>query len=355
MTRASDMNETLSTTRIVSRRGFLRGLAGAGVLTAGGFRPVLAQAPAKKAGKADKIVMGIGLSAPFTPYVAMVEKGIAARHGLKAEYRIFETGIGGIEALVTGNANIATGAELTTLRPRVSGAKVLGVGRPLISPKDIGIGVGPKIKGPQDFKGKKVGMIRATAADFLFHKFTQKHGLKEGTGPDEIQVVNVQAPEWIPAVQRGDIDGFFGWEPWLAKLPQIVKGGRVYGYSSDDNLYTMWYTLIFREEWVREDPDSAGAAYAALGEAMDWMNANMEEAVQLASRVFRVAAADMKVQMAGNQFLLDTKKAHPARIKEVATWAKDKGYLKVDDVGKLVDGFYYPAIAKKYAPQRTDF
>ena len=300
-------------------------------------------------------MFGIGLSAPFTPYVAVVEKGIGAKHGIKAEYKIFESGIGGIEALVTGNAHVATGAELTTLRPRVSGAKVLGVARPLISTKDIGIGVGPKINGPQDFKGKKVGMLRATASDYVFYKFTQKHGLREGTGPDEIQVINVQPAEWIPAVQRGDIDGFFGWEPWLAKLPKIVKGGRVYGYSSDDNLYTMWYTLIFREEWAREDADSAGATYVALGEAMDWINANPDEAAQLASRVFRVPVADMKVQMAGNQFVLDTKRDHPARIKEVATWAKEKGYLKVEDIGKLVDEFYYPALAQKHAPKRTDF
>jgi ABC-type nitrate/sulfonate/bicarbonate transport system substrate-binding protein len=340
--------------RSITRRTFLVAGSAAGLVAASG-RLALAQAPAVKRGKADRVVFGIGLSAPFTPYVALVEKGIAAKHGIKAEYKIFESGLGGLEALNTGNAQVAFGAELTTLRPRASGAKILGVGRPLISPKDIGIGVSSKINGPQDFKGKKVGMIRATAGDYLFHRFTQKHGLREGTGPDQVQVLTVQPAEWIPAVQRGDIDGFFGWEPWLAKLPQIVKGARVYGYSSDDDLYTMWYTMAFREEWAREDPDSAGAAYAAVGEAMDWLNANKDEAVQLASRVFRVNAADMKIQMDGNQFLLDTKRAHPVRIKQVAAWAKEKGYLKVDDVDKLVDDFYYPDIAKKYAPARTDF
>ena len=337
----------------LTRRTVLGGLAAGSAIAA--FPAPAVRAQPAQAGKAEKVVIGIGLSAPFSPYLVLVEKGIAAKHGIKAEYKIFESGIGGIEALVTGNAHVAFGAELTTLRPRASGAKLLGVGRPLISEKDIGFAVGPKIQTAQDFKGKKVGMIRGTAADYLFHKFTQKHGLKEGTGADEIQVVNVQAPEWIPALQRGDIDGFFGWEPWLAKTPQIVKGGRVFGYSADDGLYTMWYTMVFREDWAREDPDSAGATYRAIAEAMDWVNANKDETAQIASRIFRVALPDMKVQMAGSQFLLDTKRVQPARIKEVAAWAKDKGYLKVDDVNKLVDEFYYPDIAKKYAPHLTDF
>src|SRR3712207_3377724 len=127
-----------------TRRTVLKGIgAAAAALVPGGS----ALAQAARAGKADKVVFGIGLSAPFTPYVALVDKGIAAKHGIAAEYRIFESGIGGIEALVTGNAHVAFGAELTTLRPRASGAKVVGVGRPLVSQKDIGIAVSSKIQG----------------------------------------------------------------------------------------------------------------------------------------------------------------------------------------------------------------
>jgi NitT/TauT family transport system substrate-binding protein len=309
----------------------------------------------KRAGKTEKIVLGIGLSAPFAPYVVFVDKGIAAKHGITAEYRIFESGIQGIEAVVTGNAHVATGSEITTLRPRASGGKILGVGRPLISGKDIGIGVGPKIAAPADFKGKKFGMIAGSTGEYLFDRFCQKHGITQGTGPDAAQMLSVQAPEWIPAVQRGDIDGFFGWEPWLTKLPTIVKGGKLYAYSGEDELYVMWYTLLFREEWAREDPESAGAVYRGLAESMAWINANREEATQLVSKVFKVPLNDMRTQMNGSEFVLDTKRTQPPRIKQMANWAKTRNIIKVEDVDKFVDDFYYPDIAKKYAPELTDF
>jgi ABC-type nitrate/sulfonate/bicarbonate transport system substrate-binding protein len=335
-----------------NRRDVLKTVAGAGVaaaLSISGVTRARAQA------KLDKVVFSTGLSAPYTPYVALVEKGFAAKHGFKAEYRIFEAGPKAIEALVTGNAHVSAASEMTTFRPRASGAKILGVGRSLISGKDIGIGVGPNITKPEDFKGKKFGMIPGGTGHYLFDKFIQKHGLREGTGPDELQIVSVQPPEWIPAVQRGDIDGFFGWEPWLTKLPTIVRGGRLYAYSGEDDLYTMWYTLVCGEDWMRADPELAGAVYNALADTMAWINANNEEAVQLASRAFRVPLADMRTQMAGSTFLLDTKKEHPVRIKEIANWVKSKGYLKSDNIEQSVDAFYYPDIAKKYASSMTDF
>jgi ABC-type nitrate/sulfonate/bicarbonate transport system substrate-binding protein len=330
----------------LGRRVFLG--ASAAALTT----PAIAQ---QRAGRADRVIFGIGLSAPFAPYLALVERGIGTKHGIRAEYRVFESSIGGMEAVVTGNAHVAFGSELSALRPRASGARILGVGRPLISDKDIGIGVNSTIQRPEDFRGKRVGMIRGTAADYLFHLFCQRHGLTEGTGPNDIRVLAVQAPEWVPALQRGDIDAFFGWEPWLTRLPTIVRGARVYAYSSEDNLYQLWYTMVFREEWAREDPDSAGATYRAVAEAMEWVNANREEAVQLAARIFRTPVADMRVQMAANNYLLDTKREHPVRIKQVAAWARQRNLINVDNADRLVDEYYYPDIAKRYAPNLTDF
>jgi hypothetical protein len=88
---------------------------------------------------------------------------------------------------------------------------------------------------------------------------------------------------------------------------------------------------------------------------MEWVNANREEAVALAARTFRTPVADMRVQMAGNTYLLDTKREHPVRIKQVATWARQKGLLNTENSDRLVDEYYYPDIAKRFAPQLTDF
>lgn len=335
-----------------SRRSLLKGLALAPAASA-----LAGPALGQGTGGGAKVVFGIGLSSVYAQYVVCVEKGFTKKNGLAGEYKIFESGIGGIEAVVAGNAQVASGAELTSMRPRASGGNLVSVGRPMISMRDNAIAVRKGIETPADFKGKKFGLIRGSAADYFFYKFARKHGLESGTGPDKVELLTVQAPEWIPALQRGDIDGFFGWEPWVSRLPTIVRDAKVYAYSGDENLYPIWNCLLFREDWTRANADAAGATLVSLLETTEWMNAskdNMEEATRIVSRVFRVPLDAMRVQMAGITFQVDNRKEMLVRLKEVGEWAKSLGYLKVDDVDKLIAGLDYPDIAKKYTPQVSD-
>jgi hypothetical protein len=55
----------------LGRRVFL------GASTAALATPAIAQ---QRAGRADRVIFGIGLSAPFAPYVALVERGIGTKH-----------------------------------------------------------------------------------------------------------------------------------------------------------------------------------------------------------------------------------------------------------------------------------
>jgi ABC-type nitrate/sulfonate/bicarbonate transport system substrate-binding protein len=316
-------------------------------------RAALPQTPAIK--NSSKVVFGIGLSAPFLPYLPWVDKGIAAKHGVNAEYKIFESGLGGVEAVVTGNGQICLGSEANMSRPRLSGASIVTVARALVARRDQGIGVAAGINSPQDFKGKKVAVIRTTGADYLLSRFLERHGLREGSGPDEVNVITVQPAEWIPAIQRGDLHAFFGWQPWLSKLPQIVKGAKVYAWASDDNLYNQWLFVAFREDWAKSNPELAGATYASLAEATDWVNRNKEEAIDMAAKAFRLNRNDLKDQVDGVDYVFDTKRDHYDRFKEMLGWAVKRNYMKIDDLDQFVRQAYYPDIAKKYAPSRTDF
>jgi ABC-type nitrate/sulfonate/bicarbonate transport system substrate-binding protein len=340
--------------RRIATIGRRQAIAGAGSIAASfAAGTVLAQPAVGR--NASKVLFGIGLSAPFLPFIPWVDKGIAAKHGVNAEYKIFESGLGGVEAVVAGNGHVCIGSEVNMSRPRLSGGSIVAVARCLVARRDQGIGVGAGIEKPADFNGKTVAVIRTTGADYLLSRFLERHSLREGTGPDEVKVITVQPAEWIPAIQRGDINAFFGWEPWLSKLPQIVKGARVFAWASDDDLYHQWLFAAFREDWAKQNPDLAGATYASLAEATDWAIANKEEAIDMAAKKFRLNKNDFANQVAGVDYVFDTKRGYYDRYKVMLSWAIKRGYLKIDDLDKFVNEAYYPDIARKYAPGRTDF
>jgi len=138
-------------------------------------------------------------------------------------------------------------------------------------------------------------------------------------------------------------------------LAPIGKGAKVYAWASDDDLYNQWLFIAFREDWARQNPELAGATYNSLAEATDWTNKNKEEAIDMAAKKFRLNRADLATQASSIDYVFETKRAHYDRFKTMLGWAVKRNYLQIDDLDKFVREAYYPDVARKYAPSRTDF
>ena len=89
-----DQETSMATDPKLSLIGRRSTIAGVGSIVAG---PLLAPfARAQPARNNSKVVFGIGLSAVFLPYIPWIDKGFAAKHGVNGEYKIFESGLGGV-------------------------------------------------------------------------------------------------------------------------------------------------------------------------------------------------------------------------------------------------------------------
>jgi ABC-type nitrate/sulfonate/bicarbonate transport system substrate-binding protein len=75
-------------------------------------------------GGADKkLTFGIGISAPFAPFVIAVEKGFMEKRGVPAEYKMFESGAPAFEAVVAGSLDAGMVSEFIFV-PRAKGAQI---------------------------------------------------------------------------------------------------------------------------------------------------------------------------------------------------------------------------------------
>src|SRR5262249_57799881 len=70
---------------------------------------------------AEKVVFTSAINVPFAPNIVAVEKGFATKHGLDAEYKIFEAGGMSVEAVVTRNAQVAICADLCLMIQKAKG------------------------------------------------------------------------------------------------------------------------------------------------------------------------------------------------------------------------------------------
>jgi sulfonate transport system substrate-binding protein len=299
---------------------------------------------------ADKVVFTSAINVPFAPNIIVVDRGFAKKHDLDAEYKIFEAGAMSVEAVVTKNAQVAICADLCLMIQRAKGGRFTLVARTSYTGTELGIGAREAIKRPADLSGKKIGYFRVSPGEQFFELYFKKHGLD----PKGVNLIHIAPPEWIPALARGDIDAFFGWEPWLTKVPTAVPGGHVLARSGENNVYSMEFGLVMDQAFLAERPAVAERALAAIKEAIEFINANPKEAAQIIAKAYRISPADAESYMRNNSYVLDLKKTFVDRQRMMAQWVNDHKIVSIPDINALVRDYVDPKLIKQAAPASTD-
>ena len=164
-------------------------------------------------GKTDSIVIAY---APFesTALVWIAEdQRLFSRNGLNITWRKYDTGVGALDGMLNGEADIAVGTNefplvgraLQKERIRTIGSIARSEFIYLIGRKDRGI------EKASDLKGKRVGTTLRTIAEFYLGRFLELHGMNM----QDMTIVDVKTPaEWVNAIVNGDIDAMVTAQPY---------------------------------------------------------------------------------------------------------------------------------------------
>jgi len=297
-----------------------------------------------------KMIFGIGISAPYAPFVIAVEKGFLAKRGAPAEYKIFESGMPAFEAAIAGSVDAGMVSEFIFVPARAKGAQMSLVSLFTVTGKDLGAVVSKNIKTPKDLEGKAVGTALRSSAEYFMHRYFQKHGVDIS----KVNVRNVAPTETAPALYRGDIEAFFLWGNWVPKGPEVVPGARVIAYSGDDNVYIQKQGLLFNANFVKSRRDQAAKSLLGLIDTIKFIKENPDEAAAIAGKAFRIAPEEMKKQMAPLNYVVELKRAVINEYKESTKWIVDKGGATIPDVDKFWAELVDASLLQSVAPEQTD-
>lgn len=176
---------------------------------------------------------------------------VMEKYGLDATWVKFESGGAMVQAIATGDIDFASASEIPGIRPRLLGGKFNLVGQGATAPRFTGIYARANIQKPADLVGKKVGLTMGTISEWYLGLYTERYGVPY----EKIKTMAVAPPEWIPALHRGDIDAFVGWEHFFSKADEILpKGVGHLLHSGDiDNLYPQPMYYYMSESLARTD------------------------------------------------------------------------------------------------------
>jgi NitT/TauT family transport system substrate-binding protein len=222
-----------------------------------GLAAGIALAPAAQAQSKEPIKIAIGVDAAFSPFYLAKQEKLFEKHGLNIELIKFAQGGDALDAVVAGQTSLGGAAEPTTLiRAARTDVKVLGIyGQ---SGSYIKFVARAGITDPK--QAKKLGIVAGSVSEFSTERMLAKYGID----PKSVELVKAGPPEFPALLARGDVDGYFLWEPWPTN--GVKEGGKVLFTSGDVGYaYNMW--LSTTGPWLASHQADAKAILAALADA----------------------------------------------------------------------------------------
>jgi NitT/TauT family transport system substrate-binding protein len=233
------------------------------------------------------LVIGYSNWVGWWPWAIAEAEGLFAAEGVNVELKWFDSYLGSMEALATGEID----GNCQTLSDTISFAGDAVNGEVVVLVNDNSAGndkiiVSDEINVIADLSGKKVAVEEGIVGDFLLTLALEKQGMSR----DDVDIVPLETATAVEAFVSGQTDAVGAFAPfWLTALKRdgakelissaefpgaipdllVMSATAIESHAEDiQGLINVWFSIL---KWMRENPDQANQIMA------DRANVTLEE------------------------------------------------------------------------------
>lgn len=274
------MSNTSPANKGVGRRGVLQAFALA-TIAAGTQWPLTGFAQAKN--PVPTRVLRIGNQKGFLSLLkerGTLEQKLAPL-GVRVTWTEFNAGPVQLEALNVGAIDFGDVGEAPPIFAQAAGAPLAYVAssppRPqleaLIVPKDS------PIQTVADLKGKRLAFNKGSNVHFFLVKLLQKHGLQYS----DVQPVFLSPADARAAFERGAVDGWLIWDPFLAAAELNLEARQIANASDVVNNRNYYFSSL---DYAKNNADVIAVAIDELNQIDLWARDHRDAAAQELAAIF---------------------------------------------------------------------
>ena len=248
------------------------------------------------AGAQDKALLRIGYQKYGTLTLlkgrGTLDQRLAAQ-GITVKWTEFPAGPVLLEGLNVGSIDFGTVGEAPPIFAQAAGANLVYVANEPPAPRSEAIVV-PKdsgLKSVADLKGRKVALNKGSNVHYLLVRALEKAGLKYS----EITPVFLPPADARAAFERGSVDAWVIWDPFLAAAEKQL-GARV--LADGTGLVSNHQFYLAARPYAERNPEIVRILIDELARVDDWARAHPKEAaaVLTAQTGLDAATVDLAVE-----------------------------------------------------------
>jgi len=293
-----------------------------------------------------KMTIATGVDPVFSAYYVAQQEGLFKKHGLDVRINTGPSGSAMVAFLVNGQIESAFGSEIAGVSNHNLDPNVVVVAQATRLVRWIAV-VGRNIDNLEQLKGKKVGVARGSGGEVFWLAMIDKLKLN----PADYTVVNVEAPEMVAALERGNIDAYAVWEPWVTRGLAAVKNTKV--LKDQEGILEQGVYIYMNRGWIQKNPAAAEGFLRALVDATEIINGDRKRAAKDVSDFLKNLDPPMveqlmtklKFEMVFDDFTVSLFRLAEAQLKQQGKLTKPLDY----------NAFFYPDLMRKVLPAKVNY
>jgi len=218
------------------------------------------------------------------------DKGFFGKEGLDVEMTGYASGKEAMDALKSGQTDVATAADFVVAAGSFadSGLRVVGNisyyrNKGIVGRRDHGV------YGPADLKGKRIALTSPSGAEYTLYVFLAVNGMSD----KDVTTVNLLPPDIVDAMTRGTVDAAITWQPHVQALQNRLGANAV---TFEGSVFDVYLLLATRAELLATKDKAIRKLLKALVLAEEWARTNPEQARALIAGRFKLDGPAIEVQ-----------------------------------------------------------
>lgn len=200
------------------------------------------------------------------------------KQGIQLRWVEFPAGPQMLEGLNVGSIDLAATGDAPPAFAQAARADLVYLGHSPANPKTEAIVVPETsaIKNVADLKGKRVALNKGSDVNYLLIAALEKAGLSY----KEITPVYLPPADARAAFQRGAVDAWVIWDPYLAEVETNAKARLL---QNAEGLVPHYTFYLASRKFAEAHPQTAEKVLNELGALSDWANKNPEQTAKILS------------------------------------------------------------------------
>jgi len=293
-----------------------------------------------------KMTIATGVDPVFSAYYVAQQEGLFKKHGLDVRINTGPSGSAMVAFLVNGQIESAFGSEIAGVSNHNLDPNVVVVAQATRLVRWIGL-VGRNIDNLDQLKGKKVGVARGSGGEVFWLAMLDRLKLNAA----DYTVVNVEAPEMVAALERGNIDAYAVWEPWITRGLAAVKNTKV--LKDQEGILEQGVYIYMNKGWIQKNPAPADAFLRSLVDATEIINGDRKRAAKDVSDFLKnldpplveQLMTKLRFEMVFDDFTVGMFRLAESQLKQQGKLTKPLDY----------NAFLYPDLMRKVLPAKVNY